>query len=798
MRLFYNVCISLAILCFSPNVAFSCGYDWVGSCSSSVHLSINGTLDSFIVADCPSGFRFDGQYLGTLKTLSLANARAITWESCQNNVSAVNLKYRVYEQGAQPGSFLNLSLDQDYFTLQGPYTTRYRSKASNISLSNGLNVGKTYVLEVYMVADIDTVGDDFIPETTIQKNNNGQNYKMTFTYGGPNAAPFVVIPTDVVQPNCHGDHNGTVGVSVWGDHAGLSYNWSNIPLNFFRQNNLAAGTYTVTVTGANYTTATTIVLNEPAVLAIQNADIQPVSCGGGQGLVAVAPSGGTLPYRYLWSDGQTTSTAHFSASGQYNLTLKDAHDCSLSQSFTVPGSGSLQKNISAHFCAGGVYQYGSNVFSAPGLYDFSVPGSGGCDTLIHLNLTATDPGTLFSSLPSGITVSCANPIQSICAVSDPGATYQWWKDNIPATATACLSVTAGGNYTIQATLAGCSAFKSVAVTEHLVPPLIQTAGVVTYRLDCYDVDSSFLHLSVASNAVNPDITWVLQGQVISTQDSFTIAYDDYPFASGFAVPTVQVNDAFGCSASKTPQFSIPPIPFHPYIFPNYFPDLCQMGVLTSLYVQGVQSPYSIVLNDSITVAGEFLVQTGVYDAVITDPVGCTSTITLYVPDWFNINVTPSTSSDFPTGAIAIQDTGFTASYLWDNGSIQSYQTGLYAGNYCVTIYDNEHGCAVDTCITVPGLTSGVEETFISSLFLAPNPVNAGAALEITLSEALHSGPMRIQLLDLYGKSVWSENCSDIVSSTQTILIPETLPAAMYTLVLQTEKSILTGKLCIKR
>jgi len=178
-----NFALSILVLCcfsLTKYNAAACGFDWVGACSSTVHLRINGSLDSFAIADCPSGTRFQGLHLGTLKNLSLANAKAITWESCQNNVSGVGLKYRVYEQGGGAGAFQTLELEQDHVTVLGDYTTRYRSKATDIDLASGL-------------------------------------------------------PTTIIPPICFGDSNGVIGVSVWGDQTGLFYQWSNIALNFYQQ-----------------------------------------------------------------------------------------------------------------------------------------------------------------------------------------------------------------------------------------------------------------------------------------------------------------------------------------------------------------------------------------------------------------------------------------------------------------------------------------------------------------------------------------------------------------------------------
>jgi len=542
MHIFYSKILVFNILfLFSVQKSTACGYDWVGECSSSVHLRINGTLDSFIIADCPSGIRFDGLHIGTLQNLSLANARAITWESCINNVSGIGLQYRVYEQGGAVGNFQSLNLDQDYFTLVGLYTTRYRSKASNIDLAAGLTVGKTYVLEVYFVAEIDTIGDDFIPETTMLKNNGGQNYHLTFTYGGPTATPFVVIPTNVKEPNCHGENNGIIGVSVWGDQTGLFYNWSNISLNFYQQNSLPAGSYSVTVTGANYTESDTIILDQPDILTVQTSNIQPVNCGGGLGSITVQASGGTAPYHYLWENGQTTALATFSNSGNYALSLTDAHNCIAIQSFNLPGGGSVQHSISQKICSGeSIVLYGT-VFDVPGVFSFIVAGNGGCDTLVTLTITEIAPGALLANLPSNILVTCYTPSVNLCAEASPDAVFQWAKDGIPATETQCLLATAGGVYTLLAFLDGCVASKNIHSEEHLVSLPAHFVGFDT--LTCSGLGNTPTLFRAITNAESPSFYWTINGQFLSSNDSCWFVISN----GGFAFPELLVTDVFGCT-----------------------------------------------------------------------------------------------------------------------------------------------------------------------------------------------------------------------------------------------------------
>ncbi|MBV6438694.1 MAG: hypothetical protein EPGJADBJ_00318 [Saprospiraceae bacterium] len=256
----------LSLLLSSPTI-FACGFNFVGDCSTSISLKINGTQDSFAVASCPGVLKFDGFALGDLQSLSIARVKATTWESCQNNVSGVALFYRVFEKGFPGGSWQSIDLQEYYNTLVGPYTTRYRSADADQDLTAGLITGKTYVLEIYYRAEVDTIGDDFIPETFLLQNNNGDNYHFTFRYGGAAAPPFVVATTKIVHVPCHGDSTGVAGISVYGDQSGLFYQWSTGGNNYWILSEIPAGTYSVTVTGAGgYSVSDTMEIMQPAPL----------------------------------------------------------------------------------------------------------------------------------------------------------------------------------------------------------------------------------------------------------------------------------------------------------------------------------------------------------------------------------------------------------------------------------------------------------------------------------------------------------------------------------------------------
>ncbi len=795
MRKFYSLFLPVIVLFLSqkPQI-LACGYDWIGDCSSAVHLRINGTLDSFDIADCPAGLRFQGQYLGNLQHLSLANARAITWESCINNVTAVGLKYRVYEQGGAAGGYQILNLDQDYFTLLGPYTTRYRSKASNIDLTAGLVVGKTYILEVYFVAEVDTIGDDFIPETTITRNNGGQNYQLTFTYGGAQAPPFVVIPTRVIPPNCHGESNGVIGVSVWGDQTGLFYQWSNINLNFYQQNNLSAGTYTVTVTGSNYSEASTIQLIEPDTLILQTTDLQPVSCSGGLGSVTLVPGGGTAPYHYAWQNGQTTAIATFQTSGNYTVSVTDAHNCQLVQTIQIPGTGLIQEDRNYTLCMGQSIMIGSTLIDKGGVYEIQLPGSGGCDTLLHVTVTAYNPGALLASLPANILITCANPSVNLCADSSPGVSYQWSKDGVPATQTPCLLATAGGIYTQTVQLNGCIATKMIHSKEHLTPPVFTAGGTVGYIMDCYVVDSIILTCSASFAGPGAHFEWTLQGQTVSISDTCVLHFDGDP--SQLLSPLVTVTDQYGCHATKQPIVGILPPPMAPFIeVISFQADWCTGLEEVDYSIWGGNGNFIVTWNDSISTGDKVQLAAGTYLVKMVDTEGCTTEQVVPVPSIFNATVTDSPFPNMHTGSIHIETSG-PAHFLWDNGSVNSNRYDLAPGEYCVNISDWENNCSLDTCFFVGGMVRTTEQSG-SALRILPNPVTSGAWLKIELPADFAAPINQVELTDIQGNKVMAAEIvlmdGSLLFKLSTSIIP-----GMYLIHISNEFGQSIGKVCVQK
>ena len=120
-----------------------------------------------------------------------------------------------------------------------------------------------------------------------------------------------------------------------------TYVWSNGELTA-SINNLAAGTYCVTLMDANGCTATACGMvgpgtTTPCSIALTGTNISCNTCT--DGAASVTASGGTAPYTYSWNTGALTSSINNLAAGTYCVTVTDADTCAVTDCITI-GSNS--------------------------------------------------------------------------------------------------------------------------------------------------------------------------------------------------------------------------------------------------------------------------------------------------------------------------------------------------------------------------------------------------------------------------------------------------------------------------
>lgn len=215
-----------------------------------------------------------------------------------------------------------------------------------------------------------------------------------------------------VNVSCNGGNDGSATVYVSGNSTPLTYFWNNFQTGA-TATGLSAGTYSVTVTDGNGCTATaTATISQPPAISITISTTTAL-CGGSDGTATANVSGGTSPYAYLWSNGQTAETATGLSAGNYKVTVTDANGCNAIANLSIGNTGGPTLSTTANDC------------SANGVCDGSatVNASGGTPPLQYL-WTSGDTTSSASGLCAGIyfvTVTDANGCSnsSSVTVSEP-------------------------------------------------------------------------------------------------------------------------------------------------------------------------------------------------------------------------------------------------------------------------------------------------------------------------------------------------------------------------------------------
>lgn len=225
--------------------------------------------------------------------------------------------------------------------------------------------------------------------------------------------PILQVGVTIDQPtDCQGGANGIATVNVTGGNPSYSYQWSNSS-TATTVSNLSPGIHSVTVTdyGGCMIGSTFNMTQFPAIDkdSIRKTDITCTNSSGvstNDGTGSIYMSSGTLPYNYIWTNGNTTSTATNLTAGQHFVTVTDATGCTWIDSVMIgsPPSFVVNTNASSDTCGlsqgqiqttvtGGTFGYTYNWNTgqtspnlnniANGSYDLTVTDANGCTEIIN-------------------------------------------------------------------------------------------------------------------------------------------------------------------------------------------------------------------------------------------------------------------------------------------------------------------------------------------------------------------------------------------------------------------------------
>ena len=299
------------------------------------------------------------------------------------------------------------------------------------------------------------------------------------------------INTASINPICT-NAAGSITINPISGNSPFAYHWANGSTTSSLQH-LAPGQYAVTVTDARGCTATQSVSLAASSRSI-NLGMAVINdtCISSRGKETVSVSGnGTAPYKYIWSQGGTTSaitglTAHY-----YTTTVTDVNGCSATAgasvsnfgtAITITGSavspacfaGTGSITINAGGGAGGSYSYlwsngstSQNPTALPaGNYQVTVTGAYACTATHAYTITRPDSIRLTYSVTALKCDSAKGGAITNTAVSGANYpyTYAWTGPNGFSSTVANLNHLFAGNYHLVLTDSkGCSAIRNFNV-----------------------------------------------------------------------------------------------------------------------------------------------------------------------------------------------------------------------------------------------------------------------------------------------------------------------------------------------
>ena len=245
--------------------------------------------------------------------------------------------------------------------------------------------------------------------------SKGCNASGSYSITQPTAISLSASKTNV---SCNSGSDGMILLSVSGGTPPYTYLWSNSETTKDVYN-LAAGTYTVTVTDANQCTASlsglnSVTLTAPAALTASTYSNNIVCLGATNGSISLTVGGGTSPYSYAWSTGETTKDISNLTAGTYNVTITDKMGCSVFKTVEITQPTTqielYATKIDASSCGGATGSINLTVVNGTSPFTYSWIKS---STVVS---TSEDPANLTAGTYT-VTVTDANGCSKSLAVT---------------------------------------------------------------------------------------------------------------------------------------------------------------------------------------------------------------------------------------------------------------------------------------------------------------------------------------------------------------------------------------------
>lgn len=550
---------------------------------------------------------------------------------------------------------------------------------------------------------------------------NNCTFNFTYSVDEPDQ---IVIDASVTDVACSGDFTGAIDATISGGSPLFTRSWSG-PGGFTAItediNGLEAGSYTISVTDSRGCIASeTFAVQELFNVAVSSA-ASDISCfGAGDGTIDVTPSGGLDPYTFDWTgpDGFTSSSEDLTEleAGVYDVTVLDANGCQGAAQVEIiePAEISVvftETNIDCFGAADGAVTLSTSGGTAP--LDFTWTGPDGFVSE-NQNLSGLEPGDYEvtvedvngCSVTDAVTISenseltvSVETFDSNCLQFDGLAvasafggtgllTYVWEDESgVELVENDSLIDVQAGTYQVVVTdELGCSVQATAVISDSNGT----VTGIVT-NPTCFGGSDGAIDPQLTGGTAPFDYQWTGDNGFTSNQENLSnLSAGTYVLA---------ITDVNNCVFSETYEVVNPPAIT---VVANFSGVSCLGSDATiGLSIENAASPVDVGWNGPNGFTGSGLsltdLESGDYDYVIMDALGCSTSGTVSIPPAESISITEVITdincAGGADGAIDIEISGGTSplQFSWTGpdgfSSIDEDITDLSPGEYTVTVTD---------------------------------------------------------------------------------------------------------------
>ncbi|MFW5805331.1 MAG: gliding motility-associated C-terminal domain-containing protein [Bacteroidales bacterium] len=538
--------------------------------------------------------------------------------------------------------------------------------------------------------------------------------------------PATALAADISSTpvDCHSDENGNITISPYNGTPPYSIDWEDPSLSGYAIENIAGGTYTVSITDANgCVLEEDIEVIQPDSLVTNIASTNITCYGDADGQIGIYPEGGTPPYSYRWFHDLTidTDTLNNLPPGFYFASVTDDHGCvdTISAYITQPDTLDLIVNIQNTSCQGlyngwisispqgGTPPYTIEWEGHPewynvdsvhhlnaGIYPVSITDSHGCEYVEEIEVT--EPDNLSVQFTDINNISCYGLEDGsvIADVSGGTAPYEYnWTNGINYDDSLAYDLIANEEYAVTITDAhDCQVQNYITLSQ---PDPLELENLTSEPVEC-GVSAGSGHAEAdggtepytfdwSNGETGPDPVDLPMGTVFVTVTDAHGCKDTNSIEIGITGninAQADIIDEILCYGDSTARaYAALPDGFPPVTFVWYNED-------------------DVIINEDDTASH---LPAGTYHIFAQDVYFCSDTVQLIIeqPDSINAGlelISPSCSA-VPDGKILTDVSGGTSpyNYAWSTGSYESEITDVRDGTYFLTITDY-HDCTKELSI----------------------------------------------------------------------------------------------------